>query len=191
MMRVESWIVSRSSTRTGTDFCPVIHSTRGTWKPGRSERRTCAMPFQSSAQRAFSLKCEKRNCQRTGGAITPRPRPDDQASQDGWQPGSLRRRVTLMRTRRGWERVAGLALAGLLLAAACAADRLDDLDEEGAMTDLLDPEEREAMAHAGLPGDARPGADEEDAGDTTGKVGLSVLSVALSVGAAVAPFFLF
>jgi len=59
------------------------------------------------------------------------------------------------------------------------------------MTDLLDPEEREAMAHAGLPGDARPGADEEDAGDTTGKVGLSVLSVALSVGAAVAPFFLF
>ena len=47
------------------------------------------------------------------------------------------------------------------------------------------------MAHAGLPGDARPGADEEDAGDTTGKVGLSVLSVALSVGAAVAPFFLF
>src|SRR3989441_8685812 len=113
-----------------------------------------------------------------------------------------------MRTRRGWGRVASLALAGLLLAGACAADRrhaarpdddpatisadrLDDLDEEGAMTDLLDPEEREAMAHAGLPGDARPGADEEDAGDTTGKVGLSVLSVALSVGAAVAPFFLF
>ena len=114
-----------------------------------------------------------------------------------------------MRTRRGWQRVAGLALAGLLLVGACAADRrhaarpdeddpatisadrLDDLDEEGAMTDLLDPEERNAMAHAGLAGDARPGADEEDAGDTTGKVGLSVLSVALSVGAAVAPFFLF
>ena len=108
-----------------------------------------------------------------------------------------------MRTRRG--RVAGLALAGLLLAGACAADRrhaarpddddpatisadrLDDLDEEGAMTDLLDPEERNAMAHAGLAGDARPGADEQDAGDTAGKVGLSVLSVALSVGAAVAP----
>ena len=111
-----------------------------------------------------------------------------------------------MRTGRG--RVASLAFAGLLLAGACAADRrhaarpdddpaevsadrLDDLDEEGAMTDLLDPEEREAMAHAGLPGDARPGADEEDAGDTTGKVGLSVLTVALSLGAAVAPFFLF
>src|SRR5437016_1490749 len=209
MMRVESWIVSPSTIRTGSAFCPVIQRTRGTWKPGRSERRTWAMPFQSSAQRAFSLKCEKRNCQRTGGAITPRPRPDDQASQDGWQPGSPRRRVTLMRTRRGWQRVAGLALAGLLLVGACAADRRharrpddrdpapdpadppDDLDEEGAMTDLLDPEEREAMAHAGLPGDARPGADEEDAGDTTGKVGLSVLSVALSVGAAVAPFFLF
>ena len=70
MMRVESWIVSLSSTRTGSDLCPVIQRTRGTWKPGRSERRTCAMPFQSSAQRAFSLKCEKRNCQRTGGVIS-------------------------------------------------------------------------------------------------------------------------
>jgi len=59
------------------------------------------------------------------------------------------------------------------------------------MTDLLDPEERNAMAHAGLAGDARPGADEQDAGDTAGKVGLSVLSVALTVGAAVAPLFLF
>src|SRR3989454_6493746 len=190
MMRVESWIVSPSTIRTGSAFCPVIQRTRGTWKPGRSERRTWAMPFQSSAQRAFSLKCEKRNCQRTGGAITPRPRPDDQASQDGWQPGSPRRRVTLMRTRRGWQRVAGLALAGLLLAAACAADRrhaarpddddpatisadrLDDLDEEGAMTDLLDPEERGAMQRAGLPGDARSGEDSQD--DTAGKVGPSV-----------------
>ena len=116
-----------------------------------------------------------------------------------------------MRTRRG--RVASLALAGLLLVGACAAerrhaarpddddpatisaDRLDDLDEEGAMTDLLDPEERDAMARAGLPGDARPGEDEQGAeqggGDTAGKVGLSVLTVALSVGAAIAPLFLF
>ena len=111
-----------------------------------------------------------------------------------------------MRTGRG--RVASLAFAGLLLAGACAADRrhaarpdddpaeisadrLDDLDEEGAMTDLLDPEERDAMARAGLPGDARPGEDEQDAGDTAGKVGLSVLTVALSVGAAIAPLFLF
>src|SRR5436309_14913985 len=114
-----------------------------------------------------------------------------------------------MRTRQGWGRVASLALAGLLLAAACAADRrhaarpdddepatisadrLDDLDEEGAMTDLLDPEERGAMERAGLPGDAGPGADKQDASDTAGKVGLSVLTVALSLGAAVAPFFLF
>ncbi len=112
-----------------------------------------------------------------------------------------------MRTRRG--RVASLALAGLLLVGACAADRrhaarpdaddpaeisadrLADLDEEGAMTELLDPEERDAMVHAGLAGDVRPGADEEDAADTAGKVGLSVLSVALAVGAAVAPLFLF
>src|SRR5437016_513276 len=211
MMRVESWVVSPSTIRTGSAFCPVIQRTRGTWKPGRSERRTWAMPFQSSAQGAFSLKCEKRNCQRTGGAITPRPRPDDQASQAGGQPGSLRGRVGFMRTRQGWERVAGLALAGLLLAVACAADRrhaarpddddpttisadrLDDLDEEGAMTDLLDPEERNAMERAGLPGDARPGEDEQkqNAGDTAGKVGLSVLTVALSVGAAIAPLFLF
>jgi len=112
-----------------------------------------------------------------------------------------------MRTGRG--RVASLAFAGLLLAGACAADRrhaarpddddlatisadrLDDLDEEGAMTDLLDPEERGAMERAGLPGDAHPGADEQGASDTAGKVGLSVLTVALSLGAAVAPLFLF
>ena len=113
-----------------------------------------------------------------------------------------------MRTRRGWG-MASLALAGLLLAGACAADRrhaarpddddpttisadrLDDLDEEGAMTDLLDPEERGAMERAGLSGDARPGEDEQGASDTAGKVGLSVLTVALSVGAAIAPLFLF
>src|SRR5258705_11621182 len=98
-----------------------------------------------------------------------------------------------MRTRREWGRMARLALAGLLLAGACAADRrhatrpdddpaevsadrLDDLDEEGAMTDLLDPEERAAMTRAGLPGDARPGADEQDAGDTAGKDGVSPLT---------------
>src|SRR2546425_1279333 len=81
MMRVESWIVSPSSTRTGSAFCPVIQRTRGTWKPGRSERRTCAMPFQSSAQRAFSLYCEKRNCKRTGGANATRPRPGGRRSR--------------------------------------------------------------------------------------------------------------
>src|SRR5437667_11635055 len=113
-----------------------------------------------------------------------------------------------MRLRRGWGPMAGLALAGLLLVGACGADRrhaaqpddapadfsadgLDDLDEEGAMTDLLDPQERDATERSELPGDARPGADKQNAGDTAGKVGLSVLTVALSVGAAVAPFLLF
>src|SRR5881396_2175471 len=121
MMRVESWIVSLSSTRTGSDLCPVVQRTRGTWKPGRSERRTCAMPFQSSAQRAFSLKCEKRNCQRTGGAITHDLGQTIRRVKTGGNPGG----------------------SGVI-----SADRLDDLDEEGAMTDLLDPEERNAMAHA-------------------------------------------
>ena len=104
--------------------------------------------------------------------------------------------------------MAGLALAGLLLVGACGAERrhaahsdddpadfsadgLDDLDEEGAMTDLLDPQERDATERSELPGDARPGADKQNAGDTAGKVGLSVLTVALSLGAAVAPFLLF
>src|SRR3989442_8863768 len=113
-----------------------------------------------------------------------------------------------MRTRRGWGRMASLALAGLLLAGACAADRrhaarpdddpaevsadrLDDLDEEGAMTDLLDPEERAAMTRAGLPGDARPGEDEQGAGDTAGKVGLPAAPLGPSVGAPPAPPFLF
>src|SRR5580765_4245534 len=68
MMDVESVIARPSSTSTGTDFRPVSHITRGMWRPGTSERRTCSTPFQSSAQRAFSLKCENRNCQRTGGS---------------------------------------------------------------------------------------------------------------------------
>ena len=38
---------------------------------------------------------------------------------------------------------------------------------------------------------AMPGEETETKADTAGKVSLSVLSVALSVGAAVAPFFLF
>jgi len=114
-----------------------------------------------------------------------------------------------MRVRRGWGRMAGLAVAGLVLVSACAADRRHvplpddpdanlasaepwgDLDDEGAVNDLLDPEQRDAVARAGFPGAERPAAEQENAGDTAGKVGLSVLSVALSVGAAVAPFLLF
>ena len=69
MMRVESTIVSPLSSRTGSDFWPLSQRTRGTCSPGTSDRRTCGMPLKSSAQRAFSLKCENLNCQRTGGAM--------------------------------------------------------------------------------------------------------------------------
>src|SRR2546430_15123029 len=110
-----------------------------------------------------------------------------------------------MRLRRGWGPMAGLALAGLLLVGACGAerrhaahsdddpadfsdDRFDDLDEEGAMTDLLDPEERDATERSELPGDARPDADKQNAGDTAGKVGPSGLTLAPPPGAAGAPF---
>src|SRR5215475_1967914 len=68
MIEVESAIGFPSSMSTGTDLRPVSQRICGTWRPGRSERRTCSTPFQSSAQRAFSLKCENRNCQRTGGS---------------------------------------------------------------------------------------------------------------------------
>ena len=76
-----------------------------------------------------------------------------------------------------------------------SAERLD-FPEQDSILDLLEPEEREAVARSGISG-ARPEhvatpADEgESKADTAGKVSLSVLSVALSVGAAVAPFFLF
>ncbi len=115
-----------------------------------------------------------------------------------------------MGMRRGCGRMAGLAVAALLLVSACAGDRRhaprpddpdanlasagrwDDLEEQDAgsgMTDLLDPVQRDAMARDGLATDDPPG-EQEARSDTAGKVGLSVLSVALSVGAAVAPFFL-
>src|SRR5438874_5860545 len=126
MMRVESWIVSRSSTRTGTDFCPVIHSTRGTWKPGRSERRTCAMPFQSSAQRAFSLKCEKRNCQRTGGAITHDLGQTIRRVKTGGNPGGPPRHGNLALLREGDEQVGEVVrLGGVAKQWAHAEDLLD------------------------------------------------------------------
>ena len=110
-----------------------------------------------------------------------------------------------MWTRRGRGWLLGPLVAGLLLLGSCAAerkgaahpadddpveisaDRLDDLDEEGAMADLLDPEEREAMARSGF----SEVGEKRNAEETAGGVGLSVLTVALSVGAVVAPFFLF
>jgi hypothetical protein len=110
-----------------------------------------------------------------------------------------------MRTRRWWGWTVGPVLAGLLSLGACAAERknaphpadddlaeisadhLDDLDEEGAMADLFDPEERAAMERSGL----SSVGEKRSAEETAGGVGLSVLTVALSVGAVVAPFFLF
>ena len=35
------------------------------WNPGTTARRWCGNRFQSSAQRTFSLKCEKRKCRLT------------------------------------------------------------------------------------------------------------------------------
>jgi hypothetical protein len=72
-----------------------------------------------------------------------------------------------------------------------SAERLDLEDE--SILDILEPEERAAVERAGVSG-ARPAhvtPAAESKSDTAGKVGLSVLTVALSVGAAVAPFLLF
>jgi hypothetical protein len=113
----------------------------------------------------------------------------------------------------GWRRgtglwLAGLALVTLALLPACgldhkrpapddnsrdlSADRLDFADESPFLEDL-DPAERSAAERSGL---AVPAVEDdppasESKSNTAGKVGISVLSVALSVGAAVAPFFLF
>jgi len=76
-----------------------------------------------------------------------------------------------------------------------SAERLD-LAQQDSILDVLEPEEREAVARTGMSGArpehvAKPGEETETKADTAGKVTLSFLSVALSVGAAVAPFFLF
>jgi hypothetical protein len=76
-----------------------------------------------------------------------------------------------------------------------SAERLD-LAEQDSILDVLEPEEREAVDRTGISGArpehvAKPGDETDSKADTAGKVSLSVLSVALSVGAAVAPFFLF
>jgi hypothetical protein len=105
-----------------------------------------------------------------------------------------------MRTRRGWW-LAGLALVGLV---SCGlghekppgdAARSEYSAEDDSILDLLEPEEREAVERAGVTGarpqQAAPAQDGESAADTAGKVGLSVLSVAITIGAAVAPFLLF
>jgi hypothetical protein len=78
--------------------------------------------------------------------------------------------------------------------ATLSAERLD-FGDEGPVLDMLDPGERDAAERSGISGShaTEDGTPEqpESKSETAGKVGLSVLSVAVSVGAAVAPFLLF
>jgi hypothetical protein len=112
---------------------------------------------------------------------------------------------------RRW--VAGVLVAGLLAAAVLSgargvraadddepglsADQLGDATEEGSILQMLEPDEREALARSQMTGmrpEPEPKAaepEQEGVGDTVGKVGISIASVALSVAAVVAPFFLF
>jgi len=74
-----------------------------------------------------------------------------------------------------------------------SAARLNLSDNEGAIYALLDPAERDAAERAGVRGadETAPEDDKEPASDKAAEAGISILSVALVVGAAVAPFFLF
>jgi hypothetical protein len=93
---------------------------------------------------------------------------------------------------------------------AFSAARLGDPFGEGSALDFLEPEEREAVERSGMTGlnfrdddpaagsEAEPpdGADpdrRQDEGmlDKASKVGVALLSVGISLGAAAAPFFLF
>jgi hypothetical protein len=103
----------------------------------------------------------------------------------------------------------------LLVAVACGLDQrraskpddefgaasLDRLDERGSILGLLEPEEREALDRSGMAVPKRPAEaaeagegrlpDEETKADKAGKLGISVLGVALTAAVAAAPFFLF
>ena len=114
-----------------------------------------------------------------------------------------------MRRVGGW--VAAVALAGALAGGlvgdrvvraaddpepAFSADQLDDPTEDGSILDMLEPEEREALARSQMTGmrpeQPKPAAPQKESlGDKIGKVSISVASVALSVAAVAAPFFLF
>jgi hypothetical protein len=81
-------------------------------------------------------------------------------------------------------------------APAFSADDLGDMKDDNSILDMLEPEEREALTRSqmtGLPEDApKPVAPEKEGfGDKLGKLSLSIASVAVAVGAVVAPFFLF
>jgi len=85
-----------------------------------------------------------------------------------------------------------------------SAARLGDPFEEGSAADLLGPDERDAVRRAGLPVRDLPPTPEEDArpakeqpgsvgqaADTAGKASIALLSVGLTLGMMVAPFFAF
>jgi len=103
----------------------------------------------------------------------------------------------------GWVAIgiAAIALAGCGLGKteketplpAESAARLNLSDNEGQIYALLDPAERDAAERAGVRGadETPPDDGKEPASDKAAEAGISILSVALVVGAAVAPFFLF
>src|SRR5690242_21789841 len=109
-----------------------------------------------------------------------------------------------------WRRVAAVVVVGTLAlttvpglrivraaddAPAFSADELGEPTEEGSILQLLEPEEREALARSQMTGmrpepEQKPEPPKDSLGDKIGKVGLSVATVAVSIGAVVAPFFL-
>jgi hypothetical protein len=85
-----------------------------------------------------------------------------------------------------------------------SAARLGDPMDEDSVADFLRPDERNAVRRSGMTGIRvdEPKAELDEpakppqgavahALDTTGKVGVSLLGVGLTIGAAVAPFLLF
>jgi hypothetical protein len=78
-----------------------------------------------------------------------------------------------------------------------SAENLPDLDKETSILDQLEPEERAAVERSGMsgPGEGSTGANPEPAegskGKTAERAAISILTVAVSVGAAVAPYLLF
>lgn len=114
--------------------------------------------------------------------------------------------------------LAGVGLATLFVLGACGAleraahedDRafgaqhLGDPYGEHALADVLSPEQREAADRVGIRvGEPELGSDgevdgrsgnlegEESTSDTAGRVGVTALSVGMTLGMLVAPFFLY
>ena len=84
-----------------------------------------------------------------------------------------------------------------------SAARLGDPWSEGSAADLLGPDEKDAVRRAGMPvrDGASPSAEAraaeepmngvESTADKAGKASVALLSVGLTLGALVAPFFMF